>query len=114
MVKIGGKERGVKFGTNATAKFCELQGIDLTGYSLLLMQIANGSIKMSDIRDLVYAGLWAYCKSNKEEVDFDLYDVGDWLDEIELDEMKKIYDALAASLPTLSDDKKKVIQTEKP
>jgi len=111
MVKIGGKERPVKFGTNAISKFCELQGIDLTGYSLVLVQIANGTVKANDIRDLVYAGLWAACKSAKEDIDFDLYDVGDWLDEIEVDEMVKVFDALAASLPTI--DKKKAIEKAK-
>jgi hypothetical protein len=38
-------------------------------------------VEVSFTRDLTYSGLVAGCRTQKTEVDFDTYDVGDWLDE---------------------------------
>lgn len=98
-VEIGGEKRLIKFGTNASAKFCEMHGKDLHE-----IQIHKGTI-----RDLIYAGLFAGAKKQKKEVTFDEYDVGDWLDEIPQEEANRIEQAMINSAPdvTESDDTKK-------
>ena len=98
-INIGKKERPIKFGTNATAKFCELENLDLSGYALALFQVSKGTISGTCLRNLIYAGLYAACKSDKLDVDFDVYDVGDWMDTLDEENANKIFNALAASLP---------------
>lgn len=108
LINIGGQERPIKFGTNATAKFCELENLDLTGYGLALFQLSKGTLSGTTLRSLVYAGLYAACKSEKLDVDFDVYDVGDWLDTVDEGEAKKVFEALMLSLP--KNEKKKVVK----
>lgn len=77
-IELGGQDRPLKFGTNQTAKFCDMRKIDLKEYGRLL---GEGMEDMAVIRDLLYTGLWAGAKSEKTPVDFDEFTVGDWMDE---------------------------------
>lgn len=91
-IELGGQDRPLKFGTNQTAKFCELRGIDLNTYGSLL---SSGLEDMSVIRDLIFSALWAGAKSEKKPTDFDSFDVGDWMDEAGLEAvMSKFTEAL--------------------
>ena len=84
IVTLGGQERPLKFGTNATFLFCQKRGIKLSEFSTIFApdKLAANEIDGSEIRDLIWAGLVAGAKSQKLEVDFDEWDVGDWLDEM--------------------------------
>lgn len=94
-INIGGKLRPVKFGTNQSAMYCEVRGI-----SLAKMQSELSNIEDSDggsIRDLIYSALWAGCKTDKIEVDFDRYDLGDWIDDMDQEELNKCFQVLVDS-----------------
>lgn len=94
-VSIGGKPRLVKFGTNQLAIFTQRHNIAL----------ADVSFGMEQLRDLIWSGLVAGAKKNKEEVDFDEWTVGEWMDEMEEAEFNKILDAFNNSMPTPGDSK---------
>ena len=94
-INIGGKLRGIKFGTNQSAKYCEMRGLSLLQMQKELLNLGDGD--GGSIRDLVYSALWAACKTNKIEIDFDRFDLGDWIDEMEQEELNKCFQTMADS-----------------
>jgi hypothetical protein len=108
IIKIGGMDRPVKFGTNQTAIYCDLRGKTLAEYQHELTDLSNVGV----IRDLIYSALFAGCKADKIDIDFDNFDVGEWIDELKPDDMAKIFDSMAKSNdgggePKADDSKKK-------
>ena len=91
---IGGKSRSLKFGTNSTAKYCEVRGCTLDEY---IQDMTLTQMRGDEIRDLIYSGLWAYAMSNKEPFEDTRFDVGDWIDDAEQEEINGIFQALASS-----------------
>lgn len=71
-IKIGGKDRPVKYNLNAVIEFEELTGIDITKGSEDFARIKN-------MRALAFCGLKHGAKTEKVEIDFTIDDVGDWL-----------------------------------
>lgn len=76
-IEMGGQVRPLKFGTNATAIFCELHDLALADVGEAFKKLT-----MTQLRDLIYG-----CAASghrlriKTEPDFTPFDVGDWLDE---------------------------------
>lgn len=104
-INIGGKKRPFKFGTNATALYCNMKDCSIGEFQKQISheKLKNMDIKGDEVRDLLWAGLVAGCKSEKTEVEFDEYDVGDWIDEMPQEELNKAFSVLSAS----GDSKKK-------
>jgi len=75
-IKIGGKNRLLKMGTNATAMFCDMYEIPLSEF-----QTYMSNQTMSHYRDLIYCAVADGARKEGKEVNFDRYEVGDWLDE---------------------------------
>jgi len=97
-VSIGGKPRLIKFGTNQLAIFTQMHNVDLS----------EADFGMHHLRDLIYSGLVAGAKKNKEKVDFDEWEVGEWIDELPDEDLQKIVDSFTKSLPEgEGDDTKK-------
>lgn len=88
--ELGGKVRGIKFGINAWAIFCDLQKCKLS-------EVGDRMQAASGFRDLVYSGLAANCRSKKIDLDFDQYDVGDWMDDLKESDIEEIMGALDKS-----------------
>ncbi len=88
-VSIGGKPRLVKFGTNQLAIFTQMHKVDLS----------EADFGMHHLRDLIYSALVAGAKKKKETVDFDEWEVGEWIDELPDEELQKIVDSFTNSLP---------------
>lgn len=106
-INIGGKKRPFKYGTNASALLCEKRGIQLKDLAIMFNQekLNNYEIDGTEIRDLIWAGLHAGAKSKNIDVDFTEWTVGDWLDDIDVNEFVKVFEAMADSQ---SPEKKKV------
>lgn len=75
MINIGGKDRPVKYNFNAIIEFEELTGIDLAANDDKQM-----FTKPKFMRALAFVGLKHGAKVEKQEIDFTIDDVGDWLD----------------------------------
>lgn len=95
LIKIGGKERPIKFGTNQSSKYCEVRSVSLAEMQDELSDISKNT--GSEIRDLIFSALWAGAKSDKLEVDFDYIEVGDWIDEMDQGELNKCFQVLVNS-----------------
>ena len=107
LITIGGKERPLKFGTNQTAKYCEVRSISLQDYwpGLIKMSLKQTDKKYDDYKDchdiniidLVYSDLWAGAKTEKIDIEFNEFDIGDWMDEIAVEDMTSVFDTLSES-----------------
>jgi len=95
MINIGEKERPIKFGTNQTAEYCQVRGLTLAQYQAELSSVEAMGVDV--VRDLLYSALFAGCKAQKIDVDFDRYDVGEWLDDMDQAELDKAFQTLADS-----------------
>lgn len=105
-IDLGGKKRAFKFGMNAFALACEVAGLSLNEF---LASIGSNPLS---IRYLIWAGISANCRSNNIEEDFNLYNVGDWLDVIDAKSLATLMDTVAKAQilgnETNSDVEKKV------
>jgi len=106
---IGGKKRPIKYGTNSTAILCEIRGITLKDMTNMFSEqkIKDNEITGGEVRDLVFAGLTSGAYSKGEEPDFNRYQVGDWIDEMDADELIKAFEVMGASQPQGSNVTKK-------
>ena len=93
-IEIGGKVRSLKFGTNATALFCELHKIGLSGFA---STFSAENLSPAHYRDLIYCALVSGARKNKEAVDFNAEDVGDWIDDLSEAQLSMIFDVFGAS-----------------
>jgi len=89
-IKIGGKKRLLKFGTNQTAILSDLYDAPLQQMDEVF---SPAKMSIGQTRDMIYSALAAGCYSSKKEIDFDQYDVGDWIDEISQADLESIFKA---------------------
>lgn len=87
-INIGGKSRLFKFGTNATAVFCQTRNIRLNEVQNAL---SPQNMDIESVRDFIYSGLVAGCYTEKINVEFDRYEVGDWIDDMPQEELNKAF-----------------------
>ncbi|MGP8215796.1 MAG: hypothetical protein ACLQQ4_09560 [Bacteroidia bacterium] len=113
-INIGGKLRPFKFGFNAIDIFCREHCIGIAEFGERFAKIANGSSTLGELRDMVYAGLYGGALSNNQPVDFNSYQVGDWMDEMGKDELARMMEDIAGSLAIKKNEVKreKVIGTK--
>lgn len=93
-LKIGGKKRLLKFGTNQTAIYCDKYDLSLVGYT---ESLANDKVKPSNLRDLIWSALVAGAQYKGQEVDFDELKVGDWIDELSQTDLDSVFKVLSPS-----------------
>lgn len=97
-VELGGRKRLVKFGLNQMAIYTQKHRIDLSEMT---------TIGVAEIRDLIWSGLVAGAKKNGEEIDFDEWQVGDWLEEMEQTEYDAVMQTFQKAMPSGDGDAKK-------
>ena len=85
--KLNGKTIGIKFGTNAFALLCEKHGIELTEVDTVLNDVVG-------VRDLIFCAAKAASLSKGDEVWFNEYMIGDWLDDM----TQKDYDDIISTI----------------
>lgn len=85
-VKLGGKERGLKFNMGALKHLGKLNGSDPLDFT----QVADFSKQFDFIKVIVHAGLLANADSKKSEPDFSDNDVIDWVSELSAQEAAEI------------------------
>ena len=92
-LKIGGKNRTLHFSMNFWATYTDLLGISLDQIG----GVFEKGVSLKAIIMLVYAGILTYDQENKKEIDYDNFDVGNWLEDISADDIEKIIKAMTES-----------------
>ncbi len=95
-MNIGGEERPLKFGFNQSIFYCEQRGITITQMNVDLTKI---STDMGVFRDTIWSALKEGARQDGKEFDHTVYDVGDWLQEIEAKEVTGAINELTGSMP---------------
>lgn len=91
-VEMGGRLRALKFGTNATALFCSMHKVGLSGFGELF---SSGNITPAHYRDLIYCALVSGQRG--VPVDFTNEDVGDWIDDMPQEALEGIFAVVGES-----------------
>jgi len=92
-LKIGGKNRTMHFSMNFWANFTDILNVPLD-------QIANvfeKGVSLSVIRSLIYSALLAYDQEEGNEVTYNQFKVGMWLEDFNADELDKVVNAMMES-----------------
>ena len=92
-LEIGGKKRTLHFSMNFWATFTDMLGISLDE----LGSIFEKGISLKAIITLVYSGILTYDQENKKDIDYDYFDVGNWLEDISSEEIEKMVQAMTES-----------------
>ena len=92
-VKLGGKNRTLHFSMNFWANFTD-------ELNLPIDQIGNvfqGGVSITAIRALVYSALLANEQEQGNEIDFTIFTVGAWLEDLDSTELESIVEAMTES-----------------
>jgi hypothetical protein len=89
-LKLGGKNRTLHFSMNFWANFTEAQGVTLDQIG----QIFSQGLSLSAIRDLIYSALLANDQENNNEIEYNKFTVGAWLEDLTGDQLNDIVAAL--------------------
>jgi|TARA_S200002703_G_scaffold59780_2_gene51785 hypothetical protein len=92
-LKIGGKQRTMHFSMNFWANFTEILGIQLDQLSTLF---SNG-VSIKTIRTLIYSALLAYDQEEGNEIEYNEFKVGMWLEDFDSDELNNVVNAMMES-----------------
>ena len=92
-IKMGGKKRTMHFSMNFWSNFTD----DLNIYLDKLGDIFTDGVSLSTIRSLIYSALLANDQENKLMIDYDKFDVGVWMEDLEADDLDKIVAAMMQS-----------------
>ena len=89
-LKIGGEQRTMHFSMNFWASLTETLDVAIEE----LDKVFTGKLQLSSIRAIIYCGLLAYDQEEGNEIDYNIYKVGSWLDELPQDEFQNIMTAM--------------------
>lgn len=92
-LKLGGKNRTMHFSMNFWANFTDQLGISLD-------QIGSAfekGITISTLRAIIYSGLLAYDQEEGNEVDYNQFKVGSWLEDVDASMLEDIVAAMFES-----------------
>jgi hypothetical protein len=92
-LKLGGKNRTLHFSMNFWSEFTDTLGIPLDKIG----EVFEGGISLSAIRALVYSAMYANDMENGNPVEYNLYTVGAWMEDLDAGELEKIVGAMLES-----------------
>jgi hypothetical protein len=92
-VNIGGGDRVMRFNMNFWAEFCDTLNIKLEQIG----EVFDGGVSLSAIRAIVYSGLITFDRENAKQIDYNIYTVGSWLDDMDAAELENIVNAMMQS-----------------
>ena len=91
--KLGGKNRTLHFSMNFWANFTDILDIKLDEIG----NVFEGGVKLSTIRTLIYSGLLAYDQEEGNEIDYNEFKVGAWMEDLDSDKLDQIIMAMMES-----------------
>jgi hypothetical protein len=89
-LKLGGKNRTLHFSMNFWANFTEGLEISLDQIG----EVFKDGLSLTDIRLLVYSAILANDQENGNDIDYNQYTVGAWLEDLTADQLNDIVEAL--------------------
>lgn len=89
-LKIGDKNRTMHFSMNFWASLTEVLDVGLQD----LEKVFSDKSQLSSIRAIIYCGLLAYDQEEGNEIDYNIYKVGSWLDDLNQDEFQNVMQAM--------------------
>lgn len=92
-IKLGGKQRTMHFSMNFWAAFTDELGISIGQID----KVFSAEMNFNTLRALVYSGILAYDQEEGNLIDYNVYKVGAWCDELTTEDFTNITNALAQS-----------------
>lgn len=92
-LEIGGKTRTLHFSMNFWAAFENAAGFSISEIDKVL----GAGLSLTTLRAMIYAGILAYDQENKQVIDYDQYDVGNWMEDVNQDHIQIIVETLMQS-----------------
>jgi len=92
-VKIGNKVRTLHFSMNFWSEFTEQLGISLEQIG----ETFQNGISIKGLRALVYSAVLANDQEQGNEVDYNIFSVGTWLDELDAEKINVIVETMLQS-----------------
>ena len=92
-INVGGKKRTLHFSMNFWSEFTEQLGVPLHEIG----DVFTKGISIKGLRALVYAGILANDQENGNEIDYNIYSVGTWLDDLEAETINDIVNTMLES-----------------
>lgn len=91
--KLGGKNRTLHFSMNFWANLTDMLGVSLEQIG----SIFEGGISLTVIRTLIYSALLANDQEQGNEIDYNEFKVGSWLDDLDASEIEVIINTMLES-----------------
>ena len=91
--KLGGRQRTLHFSMNFWANFTEIMNVPLDKIGDLF----SGGVSISAIRALVYSAMLAFDQEEGNEIDYNEFKVGSWLEDINQEGLEKMISAMMES-----------------
>jgi|TARA_R110000823_G_scaffold50093_1_gene125878 hypothetical protein len=92
-LKLGGKSRTMHFSMNFWANFTDELNISLEKIG----EVFSDGVSISSIRALVYSGLKAYDQEEGNEIDYNQFKVGMWLEDFKAEKLNEMIEAMMQS-----------------
>ena len=89
-LELVGKNRTLHFSMNFWANFTEGLNIPLDKIG----EVFNDGLSIADIRLLIYSALLAYDQENGNDIDYNEFSVGAWLEEVTAENINEMIEAL--------------------
>lgn len=92
-IKLGGKNRTLHFSMNFWAELTDLLDVSLEDIG----SIFSKGLSIKTIRSIIFCGLLANDKEEGNEIDYNEFKVGSWLDDLEADKVEGIVNSMLES-----------------
>ena len=92
-INVGGKKRTLHFSMNFWSEFTEQLGVPLHEIG----DVFTKGISIKGLRALVYAGILANDQEQGNEIDYNIFKVGTWLDDLEPEKINAIVETMLES-----------------
>ena len=92
-INVGGKKRTLHFSMNFWSEFTEQMGISLQDIG----NVFQNGISFKGLRALIYSAILANDQEKGNDVDYNIFTVGAWLDDLEAETINDIVNAMLQS-----------------
>ena len=92
-IVIGGKKRTLHFSMNFWSEFTEQLGVSLQDIG----QAFENGISLKGLRALIYSAILANDQEQNNNIDYNIFTVGSWLDDLETDKINAIVETMMQS-----------------